>query len=751
MAYPAGVQTVTLRLGSSFDSAGTLASISGHVVPMFGAGADHLVWSATGQTYAKVRTNLAWDDTEKVALATVPHPTQAGWKDQTQATFAGWSYQISAIAIYASGERQSFERTYTPQPGDTVVDIDLQPNGAAATPAVVAEWEQARADALAALSATEVEQVTLTDDLAYTLPATVGPNHTHSVVFTQDATGGHTVTYGGASVTVDTTAGASTQIELRPTGAGWAVAYPPAAPAATATQGALADSAVQVGELPSPADAYATSPDPGDIMLMDTLDRVYRPNPLNNRELQRSGDLGSTWETIWTTEADLCTIVGCRQLDSGELLVGVRGNGSTILPALWRTTGYPGGSPVWAKVLEAAAMSHSWILRWAYSCSGSTVIVAPYDGTVPPNRAAKQAVYKSTDDGVTWAEIYDHGPQDGTGSRHIHGAAIDPYRDAIWISLGDSAGNQGIKVSWDGGTVWQTVSTTMQPTAIYAFPECVVFGTDQAPNGVWRIDNPSATSLVVAPAYLIDGGGTALTHTAEQWFRRPGGPLLIPYTVPNSRVTVVLASYDGYGWFELWRSPAAVNASAGARYAVGPSTEGTYIITGPANPGRLRVDVTDRPALISALARMGRHLSMGIPRRSLASFGAVAGQTISNEGNYNNIQLDATGGNLIAAGDPWNLFTLDADGVSVIVNRACRLTVHAHVPFSSSNLTRPVVRVLRNEGPMRTAKMATSTSVTFSVGAGQKIRISATHLSGAPVALEAATSVVQIEAWETYS
>ena len=599
--------------------------------------------------------------------------------------------------------------------------------------------------------ASDVDQITLTGDLVLTLPVGHPAGQVYRAAITQDGVGGHTVTYDGNPVTVDTAAGASTQIELRPTGAGWAVAYPPAALTATAAQGALADSAVQVGELPSPADAYATSPDPGDIMLMDTLDRVYRPNPLNNRELQRSGDLGSTWETIWTTEANLCVILGCRQLDSGELLVGVTGNGSTILPALWRTTGYPTGSPTWAKVLEAASGTLSWTLRWAYSCSGQTVVVAPYDGAVPPGRAAKQAVYKSTDGGVTWAEIYDHGPQDGTGSRHIHGAAIDPYRDAIWVSLGDSAGNRGIKVSWDGGTTWQTVSTTMQPTAIYAFPECVVFGTDQAPNGVWRIDNPSATSLVVAPAYLIGGGGTSLTHTAEQWFRRPGGPLLIPYTVPNSRATVVLASYDGYGWFELWRSPAAVNASAGARYAVGPSAEGTYIITGPANPGRLRVDVTDRPALISAMARMGRHLSMGIPRRSLASFGTVAGQTITNEGNYNNIQLDATGGNLIAAGDPWNLFTLDADGVSVIANRACRVSVHAHVPFSSSNLTRPVVRVLRGEEPMRTARMATSTSVTFGVAAGQKIRIAATHLTGTPVALEAATSVLQIEAWETYS
>lgn len=153
MAYPPGIQTVTLRLGSTFDSAGTLASIAGTVTPLWGVGADHLVWGATGQTYAKVSTSLMWDDTEKVAYATVPHPTQAGWRDQTQAAFSGWSYRITAVAAYASGERQAFERTVTPGAGDTVIDVDLLPNGAAATPTVTAEWEQARADALAALAA----------------------------------------------------------------------------------------------------------------------------------------------------------------------------------------------------------------------------------------------------------------------------------------------------------------------------------------------------------------------------------------------------------------------------------------------------------------------------------------------------------------------------------------------------------------------------------------------------------------------
>ena len=60
------------------------------------------------------------------------------------------------------------------------------------------DWVAAQLDDL--VTASEVEQVTLTGNLAYTLPAGVAPNRTHSVVFTQDATGGRTVTFGGQPV-----------------------------------------------------------------------------------------------------------------------------------------------------------------------------------------------------------------------------------------------------------------------------------------------------------------------------------------------------------------------------------------------------------------------------------------------------------------------------------------------------------------------------------------------------------------------
>ena len=82
--------------------------------------------------------------------------------------------------------------------------------------------------------ATTVEQVALTANLAYVLPADVPANTVHHVTFTQ-TTGGHAVTYGGSPVTVGTTAGASTLVELWPNGAATrTVVYPGAAGASSA-------------------------------------------------------------------------------------------------------------------------------------------------------------------------------------------------------------------------------------------------------------------------------------------------------------------------------------------------------------------------------------------------------------------------------------------------------------------------------------------------------------------------------------
>lgn len=67
------------------------------------------------------------------------------------------------------------------------------------------------------------EQVTLAGNLPYTLPVGLAPDSVHLVEFTQDATGGHTVTFAGQPVAVDLAAEASSTVEFHPVAGGYAV------------------------------------------------------------------------------------------------------------------------------------------------------------------------------------------------------------------------------------------------------------------------------------------------------------------------------------------------------------------------------------------------------------------------------------------------------------------------------------------------------------------------------------------------
>ena len=133
--------------------------------------------------------------------------------------------------------------------------------GTAATASV---GDFATAEQGAKADASDVATITLTAPLALTIPAGFPAGQVYRVTLTQDGTGGHTVTYGGSPVTVDTTAGAVTTVELHPAGAGYVVRYPAkaalgtaattsAADYATAVQGAKADTAIQSAGLAATA------------------------------------------------------------------------------------------------------------------------------------------------------------------------------------------------------------------------------------------------------------------------------------------------------------------------------------------------------------------------------------------------------------------------------------------------------------------------------------------------------------------
>ena len=92
---------------------------------------------------------------------------------------------------------------------------------AATTPAT----DYATAAQGAKADAGDVDQITLTGNLALTIPEGHPAGQVYRCAITQ-TTGGHMVTYNDLPVTVDTTAGAVTTVELHPAGAGYVVRYP---------------------------------------------------------------------------------------------------------------------------------------------------------------------------------------------------------------------------------------------------------------------------------------------------------------------------------------------------------------------------------------------------------------------------------------------------------------------------------------------------------------------------------------------
>ena len=152
------------------------------------------------------------------------------------------------------------------------------PTGAAATPA---DLGAATAEQGEKADASDVDQITLTGDLVLTLPVGRPAGQVYRAAITQDGTGGHTVTYGDQPVTVGTTAGASTLVELWPNGtAARAVVYLAAEPDAAwwAAWQAMASGTYLV---PDPANVGLYLPTAGSAMVEDPAhDGLYTIGPL---------------------------------------------------------------------------------------------------------------------------------------------------------------------------------------------------------------------------------------------------------------------------------------------------------------------------------------------------------------------------------------------------------------------------------------------------------------------------------------
>jgi hypothetical protein len=305
---------------------------------------------------------------------------------------------------------------------------------------------------------------------------------------------------------------------------------------------------------------------------------IYGDRTVN---LLRSRDDCETWQTV---KAFARGVAGVRELDNGELLVSIYGDGLTLPGELWRSTDYPtldtGCS--WTKVLTCGSGPSSYIEgMWGMSASGDVVCAAEYGLKNPPTDGARYA-YLSTDAGLTFTQIYDHGTNVGS---HVHGIAYDPWWSAIWLVAGDGA-FRTTQVSFDNGANWTEVSSAYQPVGIIPLEDCILFVNDAPPNGVMRIDRSGGqVGMTMQTALVIDPAATLTMIGGMPYRHETGDPVLLPF-FPNvaSKGSELWMTYDGITFEQLWQDTATGVTERGLYKVVGPTASG-YLF-GQSNDGR---------------------------------------------------------------------------------------------------------------------------------------------------------------------
>jgi hypothetical protein len=315
------------------------------------------------------------------------------------------------------------------------------------------------------------------------------------------------------------------------------------------------------------ATAFTISDGGNKIVQWMSADRVTLYG-IGGVTLYKSIDDGTSWTTI---KAFATSIQGVRELDNGELLVTLW-DGGTNAGTLQLSSGYPalGASASWSVVLTASDVSTYIEPHWGMSVYKNIVVVSEYGGYTKARYA-----YLSTNYGATFAQIFDLGT---TAVSHIHGCAYDPWWDAIWIVNGDTSANKALRVSWDRGSNWVIVSTAVQYTAILPMENCILFGTDGAPNGIHRIPRtPDRTLSTPVVAHLCD---SSITQTAvvTQPFRAKGinMPALFPVAVTGTGYGKYVATYDGFNFSTIFTDTLSYTTK-GPQTLIGPTINGKMV------------------------------------------------------------------------------------------------------------------------------------------------------------------------------
>lgn len=351
-----------------------------------------------------------------------------------------------------------------------------------------------------------------------------------------------------------------------------------------------------------------------------TLDRTIGFN-VGSSNLNQTFDDGETWELLHQFAGSQTDSV--RQLESGELFVTTSNSAGA---SAWVSSGFASGGPVtFTKTLDAHSKFIKWPGAWSIFDDGNLIAMIDYGGKagmeyggeiVPDGQNARFA-YLSLDFGKTWKTIFDlnkwvvdngYGTPDdddvmqGRGV-HCHGIAYDKWWNRIWITFGDNTtiasinsiggtcysdnfGEQWTAANWGKDSQSESPTNSRhQLVGIWPMPECILFGTDSAPNGVHRIERSQGKypageyTINVAYAYSDEAMLTHLCQSITQSNYLPNQPVVFGFGAEGySRKSFVVATYDGFDFKLMWESAQPNAAGRGLRTVCGPTRMGNMII-----------------------------------------------------------------------------------------------------------------------------------------------------------------------------
>jgi len=324
-------------------------------------------------------------------------------------------------------------------------------------------------------------------------------------------------------------------------------------------------------------------------------------------QITESKDFGLTWTKILDLPAAEASLI--EQMDNGELILFVTESGPTsnLVRRIYTTVGYGTDSVQLVSRLMSQRDKNYFGGNWGFDAYKNIILTTEYGSKYKSDAnpadlswtnvvgGNARYVWLSLDYGKTWKVIFDLNTKtDGIGV-HTHSAVYDHYWNRIWVHHGDGAtGRNGMYYSDDLGVTWVYAlqgnaagANFPQATCTVVLPDCILFGSDSAPNGVYRLDRsqgkqPYKGYYALETAWkhpetsdtLLNAVCYKLAHSRHA----PDMPYIFAFA-PESNPTkgVIVATYDGYSFFKLWQDSTTRTVGNGVRHVVGVTLQNEVI------------------------------------------------------------------------------------------------------------------------------------------------------------------------------